>query len=47
MTVRVIWDISPELFLINFEISPSLSEGDFSTDENNEGDISQITQTGR
>ena len=33
MAVRVIWDISPELFFINFEITPSVSEGDFEIDE--------------
>ena len=29
MAVRVIWDISPKLIFINFEITPCISEGDF------------------
>ena len=33
MAVRVILDISPELFFINFEINPSITEGDFKTDK--------------
>ena len=32
MAVRVIWDISPKLFLINFEITQSICEGDFDVD---------------
>ena len=34
MADMVIWDISPELFLINFEITPSVSEADFEVDKN-------------
>ena len=37
MAVRVIWDISPELFFINFEIIPSVSEGDFEIDKKQQG----------
>ena len=33
MAVGVIWDISPALFCINFEITPSVSEGDIKIDE--------------
>ena len=33
MAVRVIWDISPKLFFINFENTPSVSEGDFEIDK--------------
>ena len=33
MAVRFIWDISSELFFINFEINPSVSEGDLKIDE--------------
>ena len=44
MAVRVIWDISPELFSINFEITSSVSEVDFKSDKNNKGAISQISR---
>ena len=33
MAVRSIWDISPKLFLINFEINSSIIEGDFEIDK--------------
>ena len=33
MAVKVIWDISTDLFFINFEISLSLSEDDFKIDK--------------
>ena len=33
MAVGVIWDISPDLFFINFEITPSVSEVDFEIDK--------------
>ena len=33
MAVRVIWDKSPELLFIIFEITPSVSDGDFEIDE--------------
>ena len=33
MAGGVIWDISPALFLINFEINPSVSEGDLKIDK--------------
>ena len=33
IAVRVIWDISPKLFSINFEITGSVSEGDFVIDK--------------
>ena len=37
IAVRVIWDVSPELFFINFEINPSVSEGDLKIDEKKQG----------
>ena len=37
MAVRVIWDISPDLCFTNFEIIPSVSEGDFEIDKRWQG----------
>ena len=45
MVVRMIWDISPDLFFISFEITPNISKGDFKTDKNKKDDISQISWT--
>ena len=33
IAVKVILDVSSELFFINFEITPSISEGDFEIDK--------------
>ena len=41
----MIWDISFKSFLINFESTSRVSEGDFEIDKNIKGDISQISQT--
>ena len=45
MTVREIWDTSPLLFFINFEITLNDTRGEFKIDKNDSGDISQITHT--
>ena len=44
MAVRVIWDVSPKLFSINFVIIPCINEGDFEIYKNNKGDISPISR---
>ena len=46
MTAREIWDISPLLFFINFEITLADTRDDFKIDKKNSCDISsQITPT--
>ena len=46
MTVSEIYDISPLLFFINFEITLADARGDFELIKNDSGDISQITLSG-
>ena len=45
MAVGEIWDISPLLFFINFQITLAVALGDFKFDKNKKGDISQISRT--